>query len=151
MLDVQSVGAYYTWNNRQQATDRVFFKLDIFLVNKDWSDCFPDAYAHFLLEGISDHTPCLVQFSARAQSKRSFKYFNMWGKAYSFLQVVSRAWDCEVQGNSMFRLTSKLKKLKHPLKDLNKAIFSNIEAQATEMELKIQKLQEVLGQNPMNL
>ncbi|KAL9233090.1 hypothetical protein vseg_008128 [Gypsophila vaccaria] len=150
MLDAPSVGAFYTWNNRQQATDRVFSKLDRLLVNKEWSDCFPSAFAHFLPEGISDHSPCLVQFSVQEHSKKSFKYYNMWGRADNFLSVVSRTWNCDIQGHPMFRIANKLKNLKKPLKELNRTTFSNIEVQATEMELKIQKLQEQLGQDPMN-
>ncbi|KAL9227684.1 hypothetical protein vseg_003343 [Gypsophila vaccaria] len=150
LLDVHSVGAYYTWNNRQKAADRVYSKLDRFLINKEWSDCFPDAYAHFLPEGVSDHSPCLIYFSVKDQCRKSFKYYNMWGKADNFLSVVTMAWNCDIQGHPMFRLVSKLKKLKHPLKELNRNTFSNIEIQATEMELKIQKLQEQLGQNPLN-
>ncbi|KAL9230760.1 hypothetical protein vseg_006071 [Gypsophila vaccaria] len=142
MLDVHSVGAFYTWNNRQKAADRVYSKLDRFLINKEWSDCFPDAYAHFLPEGVSDHSPCLIYFSIRDQCRKSFKYYNMWGKADNFLSVVTMAWNCDIQGHPMFRLVSKMKKLKHPLKELNRNAFSNIEIQATEMELKIQKLQE---------
>ncbi|KAL9244400.1 hypothetical protein vseg_018180 [Gypsophila vaccaria] len=48
----------------------------------------------------------------------------------------------------MFNLVKKLKQLKHPLKDLNRDKFSDIEKQTNEKEIHFKKLQEELGHNP---
>ncbi|XP_074293468.1 uncharacterized protein LOC141620518 [Silene latifolia] len=59
-----------------------------FLVNKDWCDIYPDKYAHFLPEGLFDHSPCLVRSTNSVQGKSSFKYLNMWGSSKDFLGML---------------------------------------------------------------
>ncbi|KAL9224843.1 hypothetical protein vseg_000839 [Gypsophila vaccaria] len=150
MIDIQSVGAHYTWNNKQYSEDRIYSKLDRFLINKEWSDRFPDAFAHFLPERLYDHTPCIVNFSQMAQTIRNFKYFNMWGSSKSFLPIIRKDWDREVPGHPMFKLVKNLKKLKPALKKLNRDRLSDIEMQTIAPEKRVKKLQEELGQNPNN-
>ncbi|XP_074301431.1 uncharacterized protein LOC141632819 [Silene latifolia] len=60
VLDIAATGALYTWNNKQQPEERIYSRLDRVLVNKDWCDHLRDLYAHFLPEGLYDHTPCIV-------------------------------------------------------------------------------------------
>ncbi|XP_074298786.1 uncharacterized protein LOC141629723 [Silene latifolia] len=61
VIDITVVGSVFTWNNKQQPEERIYSRLDRFLVNKAWCDSFPDMYAHFLPEGMMDHTPCIVK------------------------------------------------------------------------------------------
>ncbi|XP_074297367.1 uncharacterized protein LOC141628079 [Silene latifolia] len=63
VIDITSVGSVFTWNNKQKPEARIYSRLDRFLINKDWSDHMPDAYAHFLPEGLYDHNPCIVSQS----------------------------------------------------------------------------------------
>ncbi|KAL9232349.1 hypothetical protein vseg_007472 [Gypsophila vaccaria] len=151
VIDLHSTSAYYTWNNKQSAGERIHCKLDRFLVNKEWSTHYPDSYAHFLTEGLSDHSPCLVQFSQPPQHKRSFKYYNMWGKSESFDPIVRSEWDKEVYGVPMYQIVTKLKQLKQPLKALNKDKYSDIEVLAAEKEKELEAIQEELGKNPVNI
>ncbi|XP_074278117.1 uncharacterized protein LOC141601719 [Silene latifolia] len=51
----------FTWNNKQKLEERIYSRLDRFLVNRAWCDSFPDMYAQFLPEGMMDHTPCIVK------------------------------------------------------------------------------------------
>ncbi|KAL9226108.1 hypothetical protein vseg_001958 [Gypsophila vaccaria] len=148
MLDIQSVGALYTWNNKQRNEDRIYNKLDRVLVEKYWSDHFIDAFAHFLPDGLSDHTPCIVNFHHLAQHSRSFKYYNMWGMSKRFIPVIRRVWNKEKVGNPMFKIVKKLKNLKPTLKELNNDRFSDIELKTTAMEIRVKQLQEKSGQNP---
>ncbi|KAL9244376.1 hypothetical protein vseg_018157 [Gypsophila vaccaria] len=63
LVDINSIGSFFTWNNKQNPDNRIYSRLDRFLVNKEWSDLLQEAYAHFLPEGLYDHTTCLVTFS----------------------------------------------------------------------------------------
>ncbi|XP_074290326.1 uncharacterized protein LOC141617055 [Silene latifolia] len=61
VVDIAAVGALYTWNNKQKSEEGIYSRIDRFLVNQDWCDTFTDIYAHFLPEGLLDHTPCLLK------------------------------------------------------------------------------------------
>ncbi|XP_074299307.1 uncharacterized protein LOC141630374 [Silene latifolia] len=125
VLDIAATGALYTWNNKQQPEERIYSRLDRVLVNKDWCDHLQDLYAHFLPEGMYDHTPCIVSSNKQVQGKRSFKYFNMWDGSKEFLPIVRSAWQTKVDGTPMFKLVKKLKVLKPGLRQLNREKFSD--------------------------
>ncbi|XP_010683854.1 uncharacterized protein LOC104898461 [Beta vulgaris subsp. vulgaris] len=58
LSDLKGVGqSFFTWSNKQQGFDRVFFKLDRVLIGGSWCDIFPDAEVRFIHEGNFDHTP----------------------------------------------------------------------------------------------
>ncbi|XP_074278517.1 uncharacterized protein LOC141602103 [Silene latifolia] len=89
VMDIQSIGAYYTWNNKQPPATRVYSKLDMLFVNDEWSLKFPDYYANFLPEGHFDHTPCVVGKGSKGHHKnRPFKYYNIWSAAPGFQECV---------------------------------------------------------------
>ncbi|XP_074305596.1 uncharacterized protein LOC141640814 [Silene latifolia] len=99
MTDIHATGAYFTWTNKQDPNHRKYSRLDRFLINQDWLDEFPDMNAHFHPEGIMDHTPCIVR-NTRLDGRRntSFKYFNMWGSAPEFLEIVQHTWSQQICG-----------------------------------------------------
>ncbi|XP_074298022.1 uncharacterized protein LOC141628824 [Silene latifolia] len=74
VVDIQATGSLFTWNNKQQPVDRIYSRLDRFMINKAWSDHFPELYDNFLPEGMMDHTPCLIFSSMQVQNTKSFKY-----------------------------------------------------------------------------
>ncbi|XP_074306222.1 uncharacterized protein LOC141641462 [Silene latifolia] len=74
LVDSPTKGAFYTWNNKQDASTRVFSRLDRVLINSEWSQKLPSLYAHFLPEGTFDHTPCIIKSSDQSHNfKRPFK------------------------------------------------------------------------------
>ncbi|XP_074299066.1 uncharacterized protein LOC141630088 [Silene latifolia] len=127
VIDIDATGSLFTWNNKQKPEERIYCRIDRFLVNKDWCDHLPDLYTHFLPEGLMDHTPCIISSSKISQRKRCFKYFNMWGEVRELLHTVRSNWDKGLMGTSMFRLVKNLKHLKPALKQLNKEGYNDIE------------------------
>ncbi|XP_074266555.1 uncharacterized protein LOC141589831 [Silene latifolia] len=78
LVDSPARGSFFTWNNKQDINTRVYSRLDRALVNQEQSDMMSNIYAHFLPEGIFDHTPCLLKSNAQQSNfKIPFKYFNM--------------------------------------------------------------------------
>ncbi|XP_074320170.1 uncharacterized protein LOC141656972 [Silene latifolia] len=101
VIDSPAMGAIYTWNNKQCPADKVYSKLDRFLVNQDWLSSFPLLYAHFLPEGTFDHTPCLVQPTMQDDKRtRPFKYFNIWSLAPNFKEIVQNGWHRDQNGTT---------------------------------------------------
>ncbi|XP_074266247.1 uncharacterized protein LOC141588718 [Silene latifolia] len=93
VLNINVIGSLFAWNNKQKPEERIYSRLDRVLVNKAWCDHLPNLYAHFLPEGMYDHTPCIVSRSKQTQGKCSFKYFNMWGGSKDFIPIVRSNWE----------------------------------------------------------
>ncbi|XP_074314184.1 uncharacterized protein LOC141649391 [Silene latifolia] len=151
VIDNPAIGATYTWNNKQCPAERVYSRLDRFLVNQEWLNAFPLLYAHFLPEGTFDHTPCLVQPVIQNDKRtRPFKYFNMWSLSPDFKDIVHNGWHCAQKGTKMFELVTKLKAMKSCLKALIKDQFSDIETNAEITLTKLTRIQQALGVNPLD-
>ncbi|XP_074314511.1 uncharacterized protein LOC141649728 [Silene latifolia] len=151
VVDIPATGSLFTWNNKQQPVDRIYSRLDRFMINKAWSDNFPDLYANFLPEGMFDHTPCLLNSSTQVQQIRSFKYYNMWRAAKDFLPIIKRCWSHSIPGSPMFRLAKILKLMKPSLKALNREKYSDIEQSTSLLQKRVADLQELIGKDPSNV
>ncbi|XP_074265645.1 uncharacterized protein LOC141588088 [Silene latifolia] len=151
VVDIAATGSLYTWNNKQRPEERIYSRIDRFLVNREWCDLYPDTYAHFLPEGLFDHSPCLIRSSTNGRGKSSFKYLNMWGSSKEFVNTVRKHWDRGIDGTPLFRLTTNLKGLKAGLCQLNRDDFSDIEKSTAKLQQEVEDLQAQLGRDPSNL
>ncbi|XP_074298118.1 uncharacterized protein LOC141628935 [Silene latifolia] len=85
LQDIPAIGSYFTWNNKQGAVIRVYSRIDRLMVNSEWINHYPEAFANFLPEGLYDHCPCIVHFGEVVGRKRApFKYYNIWSMSYEF-------------------------------------------------------------------
>ncbi|XP_074293226.1 uncharacterized protein LOC141620191 [Silene latifolia] len=151
LMHIQAQGSFYTWNNKQAPTSRVFSRIDRFLINHEWLTLYPDPYAYFLNEGLFDHNPCICyRRMERSIRKIHFRYFNMWGQASEFPGIIKNEWERSINGCKMFQVTSKLKSLKKPLKLLNRTKFYDIEKAADLAKLLLDNIQTKLHQNPID-
>ncbi|XP_074315236.1 uncharacterized protein LOC141651421 [Silene latifolia] len=48
IMDIQAQGAFFTWNNKQDPSTRVFSRLDRCMITEDWMQLYPDSYAYTL-------------------------------------------------------------------------------------------------------
>ncbi|XP_074297591.1 uncharacterized protein LOC141628332 [Silene latifolia] len=151
VIEIAAIGSLFTWNNKQKPKERIYSMIDRFLINKDWCEHMPDLYAHFLPEGLLDHTPCIVSSSKSTQGKRCFKYFNMWGGAKDFLPTVRSNWDNYLAGTHTFKLAKNLKNLKPALKRLNREGYNDIEHSTSRLQKQVHDLQEQIGKNPTDV
>ncbi|XP_074290992.1 uncharacterized protein LOC141617727 [Silene latifolia] len=114
-------GCTFTWTNKQDENDRKWMRLDRVLVNSDWIQRFPASYADALVAGVSDHYPLVITVQTNdVQRPKQFRYLNCWGQDPSFVPVVKKVWESEIQGCPMYRLITHLKLVKGKLKDLHK-------------------------------
>ncbi|XP_074266679.1 uncharacterized protein LOC141589958 [Silene latifolia] len=151
MEDIQATGALYNWSNKQAPADRVYSRLDRVMENQEWMDLYGHYVAHFHPEGMFDHCPCtIVDRKIEIGRRRSFKYFNMWGKADSFLRDVVSVWGKSYSGTKMFILIKKLKALKPLLKGLNRSCFSDIENSTNLASSLLERIQKQIVDEPAN-
>ncbi|XP_074300594.1 uncharacterized protein LOC141631877 [Silene latifolia] len=124
LQDLKSIGSFFTWNNKQPSSTRVFSRIDRVLVNDEWVTNWPDHYAYFAPEGDYDHCPCFIQCNdVQLKKKRPFKFYNMWTGVPDFKNIVKEGWNHHIHGSLMYRVVRKLKLMKSPLKALNHHIL----------------------------
>ncbi|XP_044505748.1 uncharacterized protein LOC123225703 [Mangifera indica] len=111
--DLRFMGHLLMWSNYSEGKRRITCKLDRALINDSWKDAFLNAMTYFLNPSISDHSLCMVRMGTIEDCRKiPFKFFNLWTHHENFLSIVAEVWSHEVQGNPMFNVISKLKKLK---------------------------------------
>ncbi|GJV00357.1 RNA-directed DNA polymerase, eukaryota, reverse transcriptase zinc-binding domain protein [Tanacetum coccineum] len=90
VLDINSFGLQYTWNQKPKGKWGTLKKLDRVMGNLDFIDMFPGAYAMFQPYRISDHSPAVLKFPSLVSSKpKPFKFYNFIAHKAKFLEIVS--------------------------------------------------------------
>ncbi|XP_057246824.1 uncharacterized protein LOC104884058 [Beta vulgaris subsp. vulgaris] len=108
--------------------------------------------AHFMPEGIFDHTPIVINvYPSIELGKQPFRYFTMWSGDEKFARIVAECWATQVSGSKMYQVTSKLKKIKQALKTLNAECFSDLQASDIRALKSLLQCQERLQSQPMNM
>ena len=136
LADIPFVGPIFTWMNRRVGANFIARKLDRCLQNECCLDVFPNVMTEVLQPGLSDHCPMVTNLNFRPDSGRSklypFKFFNLWADHPAFLELVKEAWNIDVFGTPMYRLTRKLKSVKGALKAFNLHSFAKLRERVVE-------------------
>lgn len=80
-------------------------KIDRVLGNDLWDEAFPSAVVTFLPEGLFDHSPMVVSFSAPQKGKRPFRFFNYWTTKDDFLDRVRSVWNLHFEGHLSYQIS----------------------------------------------
>lgn len=62
LVEMRSVGPIWSWSNSSYTSQRIVGRLDRSLVNQEWINRFPNAYAEYLPTLSSDHSPQRILF-----------------------------------------------------------------------------------------
>ncbi|XP_050207730.1 uncharacterized protein LOC126657136 [Mercurialis annua] len=92
----------------------------------NWVDYWLDSFVNVLSQGVSDHTPLVVNLN------------------------VSSSWGSNWNGSTIFQVTQKLKALKSKFRELNKADYSDISQRVITMREMVDKLQADMIKDPFN-
>ncbi|KAJ9538957.1 hypothetical protein OSB04_031690 [Centaurea solstitialis] len=118
--------------------------------NGDMADFATYAQARFLPRGLSDHSPGIVSFKGGVRPKRyGFKFDNFLVQDPKFRGIVQNYWNMDVQGTFMFRVTSKLKLLKAPLKKL-RSTYGNLSMRTSKLKDELDVAQLAADLDPSN-
>nr|XP_043615879.1 uncharacterized protein LOC122587779 [Erigeron canadensis] len=119
VLDINSSGLHFTWNQKPKKGIGIFKKVDRVMGNLRFIDEFPSATALFQPYRISDHSPCVVKLPSVTRTRpKPFKFNNILVHKQGYIEAVEREWTEEVSGHYMFRVVKKLKSLKTLLRKL---------------------------------
>ncbi|XP_062116852.1 uncharacterized protein LOC133830788 [Humulus lupulus] len=123
------------------------------VVKCSWLEKFNATEVVFFPEGEMDHSPFVVNFGSVPETRKLFKFFNFWSNLEGFQRIVAESWIKDVNGTPMFRLISKLKRLRVELKKLNRDGKGDVfvqEAKKLKMMLDVQgKLQTYPGNSQL--
>ena len=115
---------------------------------------FPNAFTEVLQPGLSDHCPLVTNLNIKPDSGRRkyypFKFFNFWADHPDFLGLVKEAWDNDIRGTPMYRLTRKLKRVKAILRDFNFYSFGKLCERVMDARETLNQAQSALLNNPSN-
>jgi len=108
------------------------------LINIIWYDTMQFSQTHYLANGLSDHTPMLIQFPSTPRPKVTFQFYDMWYMHREFgLIVKSTIPSGSSHTSKMLQVNRFLNHLKPLLSRLNKHYFSNLKAQQAKAKLEL--------------
>ena len=152
LADIPFLGPIFTWMNRREGVNFIARKLDRCLQNECCLDVFPNVMTEVLQPGLSDHCPLVTRLNLRQDSGRRklypFKFSNFWADHPTFLQLVKDAWNCEVFGTPMYRLTRKLTSVKAALKAFNFHSFAKLHDRVVDAKENLKQAQFALLNYP---
>ncbi|KAK8665564.1 hypothetical protein V6N13_005730 [Hibiscus sabdariffa] len=143
VVDHAYSGAGFTWCNKREEAP-LFRMLDRVLVNHCWLQEFPNAKVEFLVLDCSDHCPShvLVEVPMR-KPPRPFKFFHFWADHSDFYTIVENSWKLATEENPLQVLFTKLKRLKEPLKKLNRESYGGLHSRVLGLQDEFEKVQHM--------
>ncbi|GJV85890.1 putative RNA-directed DNA polymerase [Tanacetum coccineum] len=150
VLDINSYGLHFTWNQKTKGSDGMLKKLDRIMGNLDFVDNFPGAYALFQPYRISDHSPAVLRIPSLSFTKpKPFKFYNFLAYKDKFLEVLTTHWSNQVVGHAMFRVTQNMKNLKKPLRKLLHD-QGNLHDRVNRLRVELDVVQKAIDADPSN-
>ncbi|KAJ9536674.1 hypothetical protein OSB04_un000147 [Centaurea solstitialis] len=151
VFDVRFVGIHHTWCQKPKEEAGLKRKLDRILANLEFTNLFVDATVKFLPRGLSDHSPGIIGFTGGQRARKyGFKFDNFLVNDPMFRDTVQRVWSGYVEGNFMFRVVSKLKALKTPIRKLRSA-HGNLSTRTTKLKDELDVAQLAADFDPHNI
>uniref|UniRef100_A0A803PA09 Endonuclease/exonuclease/phosphatase domain-containing protein n=1 Tax=Cannabis sativa TaxID=3483 RepID=A0A803PA09_CANSA len=149
--DVKYCGSFFTRSDKQKGEERLYSKIDRVRANSPWLDTYMNAEVNFLTEGLFDHSPVVLSIHPEISSgKKPFRYFRMWSTHPEYHDRIKTTCQGDVQGTSMYKVVTKIKKIKGVLKELNRQGFSDIQAAACLAKAKLEECQKKLQEEQLN-
>ncbi|XP_021739781.1 uncharacterized protein LOC110706192 [Chenopodium quinoa] len=149
LSEIKTDGLFFTWNNKQRGVGRVCSRIDRVFGNGAWLDTFQHTNAIFLPEGLMDHCPCVINvLGSVGNTKKPFKFFNIWTEHPGFFRIIEDNWTCSIQGTPVFIVVKKLRLIKEALKGFNKQHFSSVLTDDACLEEDMLKVKGNLNSDP---
>ncbi|KAF7842169.1 reverse transcriptase [Senna tora] len=165
LADLGFSGQKFTWFNKRADGAMVFERLDRFLANSDWIQCFPDALNYHLPRIKSDHLPLLLVSKVinNIVMNRPFRCERVWIKEPSFLNLAETSWkearsashglglirDRALQWNKIFfgNIFQRKKRIIRRLKGISRAMSQGPQPHLVELEQNLAlEYQKILNQ-----
>ncbi|GAV83750.1 LOW QUALITY PROTEIN: Exo_endo_phos domain-containing protein/DUF4283 domain-containing protein/UBN2 domain-containing protein, partial [Cephalotus follicularis] len=132
--DLRQAGCFFSWSNKRAGVEAVSKKLDRAMGNWGFKE-FNHVQALFPTPGISDHSPCIIQFKkARLSGSRPFKYLNILVSHPDFLDAVRQVWSQTMEDTPLEAVGKKLRMLKPVLKEFHRRHFNSLATECMKVK-----------------
>ncbi|XP_010675063.1 uncharacterized protein LOC104891112 [Beta vulgaris subsp. vulgaris] len=142
LLEIEFVGASYTWSRGLSLETRQCARLDRAFCNPDWGLQFSQARVKHLPAIASDHCPLLISpngFVPLPSLNKPFRFQAMWLHHEKFQEFVQSKWKHSVP------IMSSLLSLSEALQDWNRDVFKNIFQRKRLLLARIEGVQKNIG------
>jgi hypothetical protein len=121
--DIKPTTGKFTWSNKRIGLDHIAARLDRFLVQSSFLTYGLMVTSKILPNYTSDHKPILLELSLDGNlGPIPFRFSSLWIHQEGFQDVVSEAWNRQVQGSPFFVWEEKMRRLKRELKQWAKRL-----------------------------
>jgi hypothetical protein len=149
LMQAPYTGIKYSWHNGQHGCNTIQKKLDWVFGNTCFFTSWPASHATFEPRSISDHSAMILRLhSLNPQQHSSFKFLNLWTERSDFLATVASSWQAPVNGNPMFKFTTKLRRLKQALRNLHLQHTNSITDRVAKAKADWHAAQFLLDEHP---
>ncbi|XP_060200547.1 uncharacterized protein LOC132628799 [Lycium barbarum] len=121
MMDIGYIGSNYTWCNNWTPSLRIWKRLDRVFVNDQWAQKYNSNTVKHLPRVGSDHRPLLFK---------------------NFREIVTSDWRLHIQGNPMWKLQQKLKRLGKKLSKWSREGICDVHENTEMWEDRMQFLED---------
>ena len=119
LIDIKPSMGIFTWTNKRLGPGHIAARLDRFLVHSSFLSLGLHASSKILPNWISDHKPILLDLSFEENlGPIPFRFSSLWIQQDGFQDIVTSAWNRQIQGSPVFVWEEKLRGLKKDLKML---------------------------------
>ncbi|KAH0633200.1 hypothetical protein KY284_035986 [Solanum tuberosum] len=148
LMDLGYSGHHFTWCNQRATEARVWKRLDRAMTKDKWLEHMAQTTITHLPAVGSNHSPLLMENVGReGQQTKYFKFLHCWVENENFMHTVKECWEREVQGNPMWKLHQKMKRLASTLSEWSRREFGDIFAVVKEFEEQVRQAEEQGDEN----
>lgn len=140
VMDLDSVGGWFTWRKNVQSGGHVRKKLDRCMADSEWRVLFPHALLEVLPMHNSYHNPLLLScLKSRSKRVKSFHFQATWLSHPEYPNLVTNTWN-STQGN----VYNKLHKVQVESTKFNEKVFGNIFKRKRHLDARIKGVHKKL-------
>ncbi|XP_040988956.1 uncharacterized protein LOC121236574 [Juglans microcarpa x Juglans regia] len=134
LFDLGFQGLKYTWSSTRQNQQVISERLDRFVANMKWMECFPQSRVYHCSAAYSDHLPISLSLSDGLARRRSklFRFEAMWIEEDECEEVISRHWQEAAGGNNLMAISKKIKACSRGLEVWNEKKFGKSAIESEE-------------------
>ncbi|CAN1332355.1 hypothetical protein LINPERPRIM_LOCUS35687 [Linum perenne] len=94
LIDIEYIGAKYTWRNNQEGGEEVKQRIDRGLCNIRWASLYPKCRIEHKARAESDHCPIMLILEANncRRGPRRFFYERGWKEVVGYYDCVEQSW-----------------------------------------------------------
>lgn len=135
IIEMSYKGPWFTGDNRQLGKDSILSKIDRGFCNEVLLFKCTNNWIEIIASIVSDPKTLCAQLDFSLPAKRSlFRHMNAWAKLEGYKEIITEAWMIDVSGCPMFKVVSKLKKVKVELSAWIKSQAGNFHDQAKKLK-----------------